>query len=103
MTFFFSFDSEKFSRPAPINNSDINITGCRHLNFFFLDTTHFTMQFQQVLVALTAVTAVSAANASNGTNGSKNGTSSKSDSGASQAVSAGIFGAAAAAGVALLL
>lgn len=57
------------------------------------------MQFKSVVLALTAVTAVSAANASNGSNGS----SSSADSGAVQVVGAGLFGAAAAAGVALLL
>lgn len=60
------------------------------------------MQFKSVVIALTAVSAVSAANASNATNGS-NGTSSSADSGAVQVVGAGLFGAAAAAGVALLL
>lgn len=57
------------------------------------------MQFKSVVIALTAVTAVSAANASNGSNSS----TKSSDSGASQVVGAGLFGAAAAAGVALLL
>lgn len=60
------------------------------------------MQFKSVVIALTAVSAVSAANASNASNTS-NGSSSSADSGAVQVVGAGLFGAAAAAGVALLL
>lgn len=60
------------------------------------------MQFKTVVLALTAASAVSAANATNGSN-STNGTSSSSDSGAVQVVGAGIFGVAAAAGVALLI
>lgn len=60
------------------------------------------MQFKSVVIALTAVSAVSAANASNASN-SSNGSSSSADSGAVQVVGAGLFGAAAAAGVALLL
>lgn len=59
------------------------------------------MQFKQVLVAVTAITAVQAANASNGSNGS-NGSSDPEDA-AAQLVGTGLFGAAAAAGVALLL
>ncbi|KAF5210919.1 hypothetical protein E0198_002207 [Clavispora lusitaniae] len=70
---------------------------------FFLTSTK--MQFKTVVIALTAASAVSAANASNGSNGSNhsNGTSSSADSGAVQVVGAGLFGAAAAAGVAMLL
>lgn len=67
------------------------------------------MQFKTFALALTAATAVSAANGTangtkNGTkNGSKNNTGSSSDSGAVQVVGAGVFGAVAAAGVALLI
>lgn len=56
------------------------------------------MQFKQVLIAFTAITYAQAANASNGSNGS-----GEEDSGANQVVGAGVIGAAAAAGVALLL
>lgn len=64
-----------------------------------------TMQFKSVIVALTAASAVSAANHSNGSNGSNhsNNSSSSSHAGASQLVGAGVFGAVAAAGVALLI
>lgn len=73
------------------------------------------MQFSTVVIALTAASAVSAANATaNGTaghhngsnssaNGSKNGSSAPGDSGAAQTFGAGVFGVAAAAGVAMLL
>lgn len=60
------------------------------------------MQFKTILVALTAVTVASAANSSNGSNGS-NDSSTSADSGANQVVGAGLIGAAAAAGVALML
>lgn len=63
------------------------------------------MQFSTVALALTAATAVTAANASNGsnhTNGS-NHSSSSSKAGAVQVVGAGVFGVAAAAGVAMLI
>ncbi|EGV60773.1 hypothetical protein PSN45_001431 [Yamadazyma tenuis] len=59
------------------------------------------MQFQSVIIALTAITAVQAANASNASNAT-NGSSISDDSGAAF-VSTGLLGAAAAAGVALLL
>lgn len=59
------------------------------------------MQFKTVLLALTAATAVSAVNASNDSNASNETTTA--DSGANQVVGAGLIGAAAAAGVALLL
>ncbi|SGZ58848.1 CIC11C00000004975 [Sungouiella intermedia] len=60
------------------------------------------MQFKTVVLALTAASAVSAANATNGTNGT-NGTSTSAGSGAVQVASAGFFGVAAAAGVAMLI
>lgn len=57
------------------------------------------MQFKQVLLAVTAITAVQAANnTSNGTNGSDD-----SEDAGVQLVGTGLLGAAAAAGVALLL
>lgn len=55
------------------------------------------MQFSSVVVALTAVTAVSAAS-----NNSSNATTSSEAAGV-QVVGAGVFGAAVAAGVALLI
>lgn len=71
------------------------------------------MNFKTIAVTLTAASFVSAANHTNGsnatnatnaTNGSNgSGHHHSSDSGAIQGVGAGIFGAAAAAGVALLL
>lgn len=68
------------------------------------------MNFKTLAITLTAATVVSAANHSNGsnatnhTNGSNgSGKHHSSDSGAIQNVGAGIFGAAAAAGVALML
>lgn len=70
--------------------------------FFFCSPVPTKMQFKTVVIALTAASAVSAANASNGSNGS-NSSSTSSDSGAVQVVGAGLFGAAAAAGVAMLL
>lgn len=60
------------------------------------------MQFKSVVLALTAATAVSAANASNASNAT-NGTSTSADSGAAHFVGAGVVGAVAAAGVALLI
>lgn len=63
------------------------------------------MNFKSVIIALTAATAVSAANASaNGSsNGSSNGSKSSTHAGsANQVVGAGVVGAVAAAGIALL-
>lgn len=57
----------------------------------------FTMQFSNVILALTAVTAVSAAN------NTSNDTTTNGDSGAGQVASFGVLGAAAAAGVAMLI
>ncbi|CEP64281.1 uncharacterized protein LALA0_S11e00584g [Lachancea lanzarotensis] len=64
------------------------------------------MQFKNIVAAFASVAAVQAANQTNGSNGSNasNGTSTKISTGAAatNAMGAGVFGAAVAAGVALL-
>lgn len=60
------------------------------------------MQFKQILVAVTAITAVQAHNGTHNTTNGSNG-SDEPEGAAAQLVGTGLFGAAAAAGVALLL